>query len=120
MMLIGFARDISLAHKMRARAGVRKAEYLEAVLFSALVQLSADIVSAESPEGPLSKSDETALADLKTIHALLGVITLMVRQLKADLMDLAERFAALSQVEIWLDEVLPLNPERVTGFLDSG
>ena len=96
MMLVAFARQITLAHKMRAAAGERKAEALEAALFTALVQLSSDITAAALQEEELSADDQSALAYLKTVHALLGVLALMIRQIKVDLAGAAERWAKLN------------------------
>ncbi len=84
MMLVALAREISLAHKMHAEAGVRKAELLEAALYAGLVQLSGDIAAQTSGKAR-SREDETTIAYLSTVHKLLGALALLIRQLKADL-----------------------------------
>ena len=118
VMLVAFARQVSLAHKMRSEAGLHKAELLEAALYAALVQLSAEI-SAASQKPLRNRADKDALAYLKTVHALLGVTALMVRAFKADFALAAEQWQLLQQ---------PADPHvRLTksahltgGFLDSG
>ena len=120
MMLVAFARQINLAHKMRAQVGAHKARLLEAALFAALVQLSADITAAAAQEDALNADDRRELSYLETVHALLGVLALMTRQLKADLANAAERWAklnaqiALAGAQIGQERAYPPN------YLDSG
>ena len=99
-MLVAFARLVSRAETQGAVGDLRKAEWLEAALYAALVQLSADITAASKrPPKPGSK-DAAALTHLKTVHALLGVLALLTRQLKANLRLLAERLAALNTLVV--------------------
>ena len=95
MMLVAFARQITLAEKQGALGDVRKAELLEAVLYAALVQLSSEITAAANAPRR-TRAEAAAFVYLKTAHALLGVLALMVRRVKAALRALAERLAALA------------------------
>lgn len=95
MMLVAFARQVSLAHKMRAAAGLHKAEWLEAAIYAALVELSADTVAAAQMPSR-SKADDEALAFLNRVHSLLGVMALLMRQFKADFTRAAEWWLGLS------------------------
>ena len=69
---------------------------LEAAIFSSLVELSADIAAHSVATNTGSDEEKTALAYLKTAHALLGVLALLVCQLRRDLEAAASRIAALA------------------------
>ena len=120
MMLIALARDISLAHKQRGHWGIAKAEMLEAAIYCALMSLSRDIADHGCAPNARSPDDEAAFRHLKTVHAMLGVTALLVRQLRVDLALIAERWQNLSNGV----GVLPVQTRRsalvVPAFLDSG
>ena len=118
VMLVALARQVSLAHKMRSEAGLHKAELLEAALYAALVQLSAEI-SAASQKPLRNRADKDALAYLETVHALLGVTALLVREFKADFALAAEQWQLLQQPAD-LDVRLTKPAHLTGGFLDSG
>ena len=119
VMLVALAREVSLAHKMRAGAGVPKAELLEAALYAALVQLSGDIAAASaSPDR--SAADEDARLYLKTAHALLGVTALLIRQLKADLEAARAVRAALAGKPAFYSQAVIRPRPSAPPFLDSG
>ena len=119
MMLVALARQVIAARRQGALGGVRQAELLEAALYTALVQLSADIAAAAKADARASPEDEAALVQLKTVHALLGVTALMTRQLKADLQALAEWLAMLSGAPRALVYLLQAAPLAPPGYLDS-
>ena len=114
-MLVVFARQVTLAHTLGAARGIRRAEQLEAMLYAALVQLSAEIAAA----APKTAADKAALLHLKTVHALLGVVALMARQLKADLAGHVEWLAALCGAPRERAYAKPAAPLAPPGYLDS-
>ena len=114
-LLVVFARQVVLADKLCASGGIRKAELLEAAIYAALIQLSAEIARAK----PRGEKDRAALAHLKTVHALLSVMALMVRQLKADFQARVDAFAALSSTARERAWALPDAQIGGPGFLDS-
>ena len=120
MMLVAFARQTNLAHKMRAQVGAHKARLLEAALLAALVQLSADISAAASQDNALNADNRRALSYLKTVYALLGVLALMTRQLKADLANAAERWAKLNAHIALADAQIGQERAYLPNYLDSG
>ena len=115
-MLVVFARQVTLAHTLGAARGIRRAEQLEAMLYAALVQLSAEIAAA----APKTAADKAALLHLKTVHALLGVIALMARQLKSDLAGHVEWLAALSGAPTAYVAGMPGGETAPPAFIDSG
>lgn len=115
-MLVVFARQVTLAHTLGAARGIRRAEQLEAMLYASLIQLSAEIAAA----APKTAADKAALLHLKTVHALLGVIALMARQLKADLAGHVEWLAALCGAPRERAYAMPAAPLAPPAFLDSG
>lgn len=95
MMAVAFARQIVMAEKMRAHSGAAKAELLEAWLYAALVQLSADIAAASDIRRP-NKDERYALTYLKTAHALLSVLVLTISEIRRQLDRAAERLSNLA------------------------
>ena len=116
MMLVALARQVIAARRQGALGGVRQAELLEAALYTALVQLSADIAAAAKADARASPEEAAALVQLKTVHALLGVVALMTRQLKADLQALAEWLAALAGAPREAAIAIERRPARPAGL----
>ena len=96
MLLLAMAQRVSLAAKMRNHSDAAFAHLLEAALYTALIDLSADIAAHTAADTARSQEDKDALAYLKIAHALLGVTALLIRQLRTDLEIAAARFAALA------------------------
>lgn len=118
IVLTVLARQVSMAEKMRAHGGAHLAGMIEAQIYAALVELSKDI-TAHAGDVCCSE-DETALAYLKTVHALLGVVALMCRQVSSDLRAMAERLAALAgDAPLWAEQAGG-TPIYDLAFLDSG
>ena len=119
MALIAIAREVSLAYKQRAHSGIAKADYLEAVLFAALVSLSGKIAEQVVAEQNRSASDEEALQYLRTVHALLSVTVLLIQQIRRDLALICERWLVLLRGPALFHQrnltCFPIN----TGYLDS-
>ena len=110
LLLAAMARRVSLAKKMRAQGEAAFARELEAALYTALIKLSADITAHAAPSKPRTQADENALAYLKHLHALLGVIALLVRQMRLDLEVSAERLARLARPAMPAAILRPLAP----------
>ena len=115
-----FARHITLAEKMRAEAGIHKADILEAWLYAALVALSSDIAAASAGHRKLNSDDADALAYLKTAHALLSVLALLVAGIKRKLSAHSERWATLMGAPSAFAPHRQDAPVFSSGFLDSG
>ena len=92
-MLVALARNVSMSTKMGAHGGAQFAGMLEAQIYGALIQLSADITAYAGRAH--TREDKRALDYLKTAHALLGMLALLVRQLRKDLEAAAEALVAL-------------------------
>ena len=119
-MLTALAYEVSLAHKQQGHWGLAKADYLEAALFAALVSLSRDIAAHTGAPRRRSRGEEDALRLLKTVHAMLGVVALLVRQLRAELAKMAEHWEKLMQgYRAYLPRRLSC-ADAEPGFLDSG
>ncbi len=117
MLAVAIGRRVSLATKMRARAGVHEAEMLEAWLYAALVQLSGQITELSGPRAPTCPEEARALDYLKTVQAMLGVLALMIAQMRRDLAAItAERCADLPILAMRLPAASGYDP----AFLDSG
>ena len=120
MVLVAFAREITLAHKQRAHSGTAKADCLEAALFAALVTLSGEIATCSKIPKDRSGADKDALDYLVTIHALLSVMWLLIRQLRSDLSLISERWAGLASGAMPLEVSQVPVPIYLSDFLDSG
>ena len=118
-MLIAFARQITLAHKQDAHCGIRKAELLEAALYTATCELSRDIAEATAEGEPRSKAEALDLQYLKAMYVSLSVITLMISALRRDLEMAAEKLAMLAGAPRLSDVIIPAAPATDLGFLDS-
>lgn len=100
IMFTAMARRVSLATKMQNHSDAAFAQMLEAAIYTALIELSADIAAHSARDEALSKEDRDAMAYLKAAHALLGVMALLIRQLRTDLETAAARFAALAGLPV--------------------
>ena len=100
MMLVAKARRVSLATKMRDQSEAAFAQMLEAAIYTALIQLAAEIAAHDECGVVRTREDEDALAYLRTVHALLGVLALLIRQLRSDLDAVAERRARLAGLPV--------------------
>jgi len=116
-MLIALARLVSMSHKQGAHGGARRAEMIEMRIYSALVELSSEISTHSSQN--LNRSDKDALTYLKTAHALLGVIALLVRQLRMELQAAAETHVKLCGFAKESGDTNRQKPIEVYGYLDS-
>lgn len=94
-VLIALARRVSMSHKQMAHGGAAEAEMVEAQLYVALVQVSADISHYAARKKHLSRADKQALAYLHKVRTMLSIVALLVRQLRADLQAMAETLKAL-------------------------
>lgn len=95
-MLTQLARTVTMSHKQMSHGGARQGEMIEAQIYCALVSLSGIIAAYAVNEHRLSRTDREALMYLRTVYGLLGVIALMIRQLRTELEAAAERLAKLS------------------------
>ncbi len=117
MLAVAIGRRISLATKMRSRAGVAEAEMLEAWLYAAIVTLSRQIAAHTDQGAELSPEDAEALNYLKTVYTHLSILALLTAQMRRDLEAVtAERCADTPRL---LAAPLPAAPDRDLGFLDS-
>ena len=112
MMLVALARRVTMAHAQNARGEAVFAAMLEAQMYAALVQLSADIVRFGATGAKLSKADEDALTYLKRVHALLCVMALTIRQLRSNLEAAAEMQAALAGAPVAISAACPMAAHR--------
>ena len=119
LVLVAAARQISLAYKSGAHGRICKAEELEAVLYLALVRLSADIAAAAPVGSNTARSKDPDLKFLEVAHALLSVLTLLITQLKQDLAADAERLAILRGAAIIAREFGLSAQMRAPAYLDS-
>jgi len=118
-VLVVLARQVSLANKMGAHCGLRQAEMLEASVYVALVQISADIAAVTAEGAPENKADEDALKHLHSIHVALAVLALLVSQLRRDLEAFAGRLAARAEPAFIRFHRLPCAPVQTAHSLDS-
>ena len=84
-MLVAMARRVSLATKMRNHSDAVFAEMLEAALYTALIEAFSRYCRVCRARCGVLEEEKDALAYLKVAHALLGVMALLIRQLRTDL-----------------------------------
>ena len=118
MKAVAFARQVSMMTKMGSHSGARKAELLEAWIYAALIKLSADIARASDTHHS-SKDDRAALAHLKTVHAMLSMVALLMAAIKRDLSCAAEMLLRLAGAPPIAAMPLRRGPVTSPAFLDS-
>jgi len=117
MLAVVFGRQISMFHKMGARGGAAPAAMLEAWLYRALVELSADI--AALPRAPTCPDDQRELDYLKSLHMYLGVLALLISQLRRELEDWAAALGRFTRPLLAGPVALTPAPVMAIGYLDS-
>lgn len=112
------ARHILCLQRLGAGDGLHKAELLEAWLYAALTDLSAQIAAV--PTGAhLSPEDDRALSHLKSIYISLMLVALLVSQLKRELLATADLLAMRAGHGIILTCALPAQFTALSGYIDT-
>lgn len=120
LMAVAFARRITLAQKMNVQSGANKAGLLEAWIYAALVQLSADI-AAGSIQERRTAAEREALAYLNTVHTLLSILALTLSVIRREFGRAAQRLAKLAGgCVLILSVISPLPRANAIPVLDSG
>ena len=96
LIAVAIGRQISLMKKMRSTRGVQQANLLEAWLFTALVNLAADLTAHSAGAARRSRPDQRAFEHLASIYRALMALVLLVRHLRRALTARFEWLAALS------------------------
>ena len=99
MMAVAIGRQVSLATKMRSRAGVHEAEMLEAFLYAALVKLSRQIAVYSENGVPTCPEEARALEYLKSVHIHLSILALLITQMRRDLEAETDKFTAFQNLQ---------------------
>ena len=118
LLAVMFARQVSLAAKMRAD-GAAEAGLLEAFLYRAILQLSRDITHYSAHAGSLSPEEQTALEYLTSVYTHLMMLVLLIRQMRADFEQAAEAYAALLGQPRRVQCALPAPRAEAVAGLDS-
>jgi len=104
-------------HKMGARGGAAPAAMLEAWLYCALVELSAEIAAHSGK--PACPADAEALEYLKTVHTLLSILALLITQLRRNLESWAAALSGFTQLSFAGPVPFAPAPVAAIGYLDS-
>lgn len=119
LLAVAIGRRVSLAAKMRSRAGAFEAEMLEAFLYTALIKLSHQIAAYSDTGAPLCPEEAKALDYLKSVHMQLSVLTLLTAHMRRELEAVTGRLAAFAGVQCPLVATLYAAQNRLPGYLDS-
>lgn len=93
---------------------------IEAQIYCALIALSGIITTYSVNEHRLSRTDQEALTYLRRVYGLLGVIALMIRQLRSDLEAAAQQLAALGGDPVEYPAGNPTSMIQAYRLLDPG